>query len=969
MANVRCPMCSKLNPPEALTCAYCGARLKQTGPATPSGNDEPDWLRSLRSDEESEPAASQPGAPGEGDFGSDVPDWLSRIRDRARTETGDENIEEPDWMKGLEGEAAAGKDELGDWMDRLQGDAPAEPPAAAASDSGDWLKGLSEGAPAGEEDDWMSKLSAWQTTAGEESQPESSAPASDLSWLSESAPEEQPAQPSETGFGLAGFLSNIDPDAGPVEEPHRPTQEPGIPEWQPGGETEKPEESLAGLGLTGFLADLEEISGEEPARPAAPAEESAAGDFDWAMPDAAGKDTGSLGLTGFLSSLESTGEPSGAEEPPQEEAQLPEWTQEAGTPPFEGLPEWLSSEPGLSEGAQPAGDAGLEGWLGERAAEEPAAEGSVPPFSFEEGLPAWLAAEETAESPALSSIQPEEASTSDAVPDWLSGFGESTPAVSPFTEETAPEGTPPAGFESAGLPSWLAESEEEAPAAAPEEAPAAPFEGLPDWFASFDQADLEQTQPQRVTGQLPAEEPESAEEVPDWLSEFNAQPQELSAEGVAPLIGEEESLAAPALEGEQPFTVDLPEWLSEDETAGAVEASEAVAELGGEELAQAELPEWVKEMRPIESMIPEEAEMTEMDQRVEKAGPLSGMRGVLPAEELATRWTKPPIYSVKLHVTEKQRSQASLLESILAQETQPLLIPPERSRAPGMLLRAVIALILIVALVIPFVPDLNVEPLGVPALYPAEMLQMFEHIDKNLQSNAPVLLAVDYQPGLSGEMQMTASSVVDHLMSKNARIVVISTVPTGPALAQQLVADAGTAFEQRTQQKYDLAQNMVNLGYLPGGTISLLEFAQQPALAAPTDLAGQSPWGSTFLKDVSGIAGFSQIVVITDSGETGRAWVEQVQPWIGDVPLFMVTSAQAAPLMAPYVESNQVAGMVSGLLGGAMYAQLTGQSDSPALGYLAAYQIGMVLAFVLVLVGGLVTGISSLFKRSAKQEE
>jgi hypothetical protein len=183
-------MCSKLNPSEALTCAYCGARLKQTGPGTPSGSDEPDWLRSLRSDEGGEPAGNQPGAPGEGDFGSDVPDWLSRIRERARTETGDEGIEEPDWMKGLESAPSAGQAEGADWMDRLQGSAPAQPPSAAASDSGDWLKGLSEEAPAGEEDDWMSKLSAWQTPAAKESQPESSAPASDLNWLSDAAPEE-----------------------------------------------------------------------------------------------------------------------------------------------------------------------------------------------------------------------------------------------------------------------------------------------------------------------------------------------------------------------------------------------------------------------------------------------------------------------------------------------------------------------------------------------------------------------------------------------------------------------------------------------------------------------------------------------------------------------------------------------------------------------------------------------------------
>ena len=36
----------------------------------------------------------------------------------------------------------------------------------------------------------------------------------------------------------------------------------------------------------------------------------------------------------------------------------------------------------------------------------------------------------------------------------------------------------------------------------------------------------------------------------------------------------------------------------------------------------------------------------------------------------------------------------------------------------------------------------------------------------SLPASAPVLLAVDYEPGLSGEMEAAASSVVDHLMLK-----------------------------------------------------------------------------------------------------------------------------------------------------------------------------------------------------------
>src|SRR5512133_2871063 len=111
MANVRCPMCSKVNPPEAVVCAYCGARLKPVRPAsTPAASasqgEAPDWLRGLRGSEPEKPQGEEssqpssavpsgtsktPARPASG--GSDVPDWLSRIRDKAHEEVG--GSEEP----------------------------------------------------------------------------------------------------------------------------------------------------------------------------------------------------------------------------------------------------------------------------------------------------------------------------------------------------------------------------------------------------------------------------------------------------------------------------------------------------------------------------------------------------------------------------------------------------------------------------------------------------------------------------------------------------------------------------------------------------------------------------------------------------------------------------------------------------------------------------------------------------------
>jgi len=253
-------------------------------------------------------------------------------------------------------------------------------------------------------------------------------------------------------------------------------------------------------------------------------------------------------------------------------------------------------------------------------------------------------------------------------------------------------------------------------------------------------------------------------------------------------------------------------------------------------------------------------------------------------------------------------------------------------------------------------------------LTPPELRNMFNQIDQAAQPPLTVLLAVDYEPGRAGELKLASSPVIEHLMAKNARIVVLSTVPAGPALAHQLLVDVASDFQERSQQSYDIAAQTLNLGYLPGGTISLIEFAQIPSRAAPATLEGDyEAWHNTFLQDVTGIGDFSQIIVLTDSAETGRSWVEQVHPLMDATPLFMITSVQAAPMLMPYVQSGQIDGMVSGLLGGIIYSQWR-MTESSANVYWESYQVGILLGFGIIFVGGLFSGLMTLIKRNHRGE-
>jgi hypothetical protein len=105
------------------------------------------------------------------------------------------------------------------------------------------------------------------------------------------------------------------------------------------------------------------------------------------------------------------------------------------------------------------------------------------------------------------------------------------------------------------------------------------------------------------------------------------------------------------------------------------------------------------------------------------------------------------------------------------------------------------------------------------------------------------------------------------------------------------------------------------------------------------------------------------VLVITDDPDVARSWVEQVQPLLDlegngqGVPLVLVVSAQAEPLVYPYYYTTprQVSGLVSGISGGAFYESIHG--PSLARRYWDAYNIGLILA-VLVIAGGSVINLT-----------
>ena len=538
----------------------------------------------------------------------------------------------------------------------------------------------------------------------------------------------------------------------------------------------------------------------------------------------------------------------------------------------------------------------------------------------EEPLPAEE--EDTAEDDLLWAPDEEE----DDLPDWLKSLGgeeseeskesetvenappapveEALPAATPLTPEAEAESTPPLAADETALPDWLAGDQTPA-----EESPADQAASLPDWLTPEAEAEAESAPPGQASLQpflADVDLPEDLlQETPDWLA---------------------------LLSPDKDATEEAPEKIAGAEEAGPSDA-----------LTAGELPSWLEAMRPVAAASVGGAEE---DEAVETEGPLAGLRGVIaPPEPTLVKPGRVATIGGKLFLTDQQEAQAKTLQALLAEEFAPREPekPPTVSRQ-----RALRWFIGVVLLAVAFLP-LILPPLQAPPpnrILPAARAAL-QAVDA-VPQGAPVLVGVDYSPAFAAEMETTAAPLLRDLLAKGARLTVVSTQPTGPALATRFFQQGLSAQEGR---------QYLNLGYLPGGTAGLFAFAQNPRLVF-THAAGHTRlWETPFLQTVHRMSDFAMVVVITEDADTARAWIEQVRPALGDhTPLIALISAQAEPMIEPYYEtaSHQVAGVVTGMAGSLAYSAARGQQpDAPLRGQWSSYSYVILFAALMVAAAGL----------------
>jgi len=849
-----------------------------------------------------------------------------------------------------------------------QDDSSQPEPASNGDQSSDWLgdfRSDDAGSLGGDEEafdqgddadggDWFSRL-------GSEEEEPATPSASKPEWLEESTDQGDPNLPDwMEELGVSQQIS--------AESPSEPTE----------GESDDLRTWLDGL------ADIDDSDAQSESE--LQDGEPSAGSNDDEMSD-------------WLSSL-------GAEDAMEEPSGVAEDSGDADT----GLPDWLNTFETKDEGPselsalpQPEMESAdeLPDWLG-----QPEEEQTEMDMSFEDESEAEPAAEPADEIPDWMTVpgglpdakeEPQAEPSSDGVPDWLSDFGDID--LGATGEETDAEEAEPL------TPAWLDETEGGEVAEAPplDEVGAAtepepPTQPVPDWLSQFEQvtslAGADEEYPgeeaeiddgtefdwltptaeafaadgQVASAEEAAEEGVDAEEigaeeseVPDWLSEVGSL--ELGSDEEAPasafVFDDTEGMAPEGEdEFEMPDLTETPDWLA---NVSAMDVAAEETPLGQEEtpadvdVTPAELPVWLESMRPVEAAAPTGYFRDESDDRVESAGPLSGLRGILQAEPDISNFRKPAVYVNKLPLSDGYQAHVALLRELTDAEGRPQpaeAVPPIKSQTG---LRLIIFISLLAAAFFGLLFS-DVQQIELPAgELPAEIRNLRSSIEA-LSPNAPVLVAVDYEAASSAEMTYPVSQVLNHLQQKDAFLAMVSTRLSGPMLAELML-------NQVEEQQVISYTNYTNFGYIPGGTVGLVSFARAPTQAIPNAIDTKG-WADPALSNVWRMQDFALIVVMTDNADIARMWVEQVRPELdADTPLVMVLSAQAEPLVRPYFQPSldetwlqtpeqiQISGYVAGIVGAAAYQSK--MNPQTVFKEWDAFAIASLVSIVLIALGGL----------------
>ena len=253
--------------------------------------------------------------------------------------------------------------------------------------------------------------------------------------------------------------------------------------------------------------------------------------------------------------------------------------------------------------------------------------------------------------------------------------------------------------------------------------------------------------------------------------------------------------------------------------------------------------------------------------------------------------------------------------------------------------RRIIFILVALSVIIPMLFRVN---LPVSVSEPTQ--KFYDYIDA-LPADSTIMLAFDYGPSSLAELNPMAKALLKQCFDNDIRVVAITLLADGTTLASTLI-------QEIAEEKGAVdGEDYVFLGFRPGATQVILGMGTDIASVFETDYSGKATTEIPMMKDITN---YDQISLLIDlaSGSSTEVWITFANVQY-NLQIAAGVTGVIISQMYPYLQTGQLVGLISGILGAAEYERLI---DAPAKGILWINIESFVhlLIVILVVVGNII---------------
>jgi hypothetical protein len=260
-----------------------------------------------------------------------------------------------------------------------------------------------------------------------------------------------------------------------------------------------------------------------------------------------------------------------------------------------------------------------------------------------------------------------------------------------------------------------------------------------------------------------------------------------------------------------------------------------------------------------------------------------------------------------------------------------------------------IYLLLGVAVIIPVIWEMHV-----PVTESREVRDVYEFAE-SIRDGKILLLAIDYDPSTMAELHPMSEALLRQVWGHQGRVLMSSLSQFGPAMADEFI----TRIAEDMGKEY--GEDYVFLGYKPYPAITILAMGADFRVPFPTDYYGNTVDDLPMMEGVHNYDDVEGVIALA-SGTAADYWIVYGNAKFG-VPVALGVTGVMASDYYPYLQSEQLFGLIPGIKGAAEYEQMVGAPGEGARGI--PYQTTSHAAILLFII---VTNIAFFAKRAAARK-